>query len=393
MKLALSRELLWLKTICSLYYVSIMWLAYNSYFPKGLGLVSIPTWLDAYPELALVLMNACSVLILIFLLINFVRKSITSYSILLFLLCINVYLDLNKLSGQYFVNFCILTYCLNPVMLKKRKGEGRHLAIFSFGLYAAFFIWAGIFKFNANYMQDISPWFLNPLKNLLSLPSSIVNVMSYTSPFVEIFIPILFYFKRTRICALVLALSLHAVISYSLWIYDIYPPLVLNFQFMAFAVFFFFNLPNMKGLNILSRQTKVFLSCVALFPALSFVNLYPDEISFHTFSGRVKEVSYFTKHLRSDVDESFLKHTAKLEEGYQFDSLKWTLYDRAEEFNNTASNIKRLCYRLQKHWSSDQNIELRVEYLDSMWDSKRSELTVSCTEFSKLKLPYFSLID
>lgn len=363
-----------------------MFIASNSYFPENIFYLSAPSLNFLSNNFICNLVNLVSIGLLSLVLLNAFMKNRIMAILILLLLFFNIYLDLNKLSGQYVINTFI--FLINN-FFSHHKNLIKIKITTIFCLYASFFFWSGCFKINTYYFNSLSPWFLSPLKTFSFYSNSFSKFVSYCSPFIEMLIPVFFLSKRTRIISIVLASLTHILISYCLSMHKIYPPLILNAQFLVFAIFFFKFLPG----NVIKLSKKLTLALFLIFslPTLSYIDLYPDEIAFHTFSGRVKGVILKTKELNEKMPEEFLNNTTQVGDEYFFNSMNWTIYSRAEEFNNMGINISRLCYKLKRNWAKGE-IKIQLSYLEKMFDDKRSLKTISCNEFNQLVLPYYQII-
>ncbi|ARN78183.1 hypothetical protein BST97_09360 [Nonlabens spongiae] len=185
-------------------------------------------------------------------------------------------LDVSRLT-PYFI--CYLSLFLIANVFRNDPGQLEKGLIV---LLVTVYLFSGLNKFNDQFHERILPlvWFH-------SLPFQPSKGIGYLVAASEIMFGLLLLFKRTRKLACTLLIFMHVVLLWKLspfkwnWNAIVYP---WNFAMMAVLVFLFRSSVSFYG-ESLTPKLKTLAILLFVVPALSYVDVLPDNLGYKLYSG------------------------------------------------------------------------------------------------------------
>ncbi|MDP8926333.1 MAG: hypothetical protein M3M97_05370 [Actinomycetota bacterium] len=163
---------------------------------------------------------------------------------------------------------------------------------------ACTYLWSGLQKANAGFVENVYPEIVEPLASYLPLGiDSALSWGAYAVPAIEAAIGLgLLLTRRLRTPAVVAALLMHAFILFSIgpfgsnWNTVVWP---WNVAMVAFGFIMFWRTPDEPSFLEVLRPSGMFrvtvLVLFALMPALNFFELWDSYLSANLYSGNTKE--------------------------------------------------------------------------------------------------------
>jgi len=165
---------------------------------------------------------------------------------------------------------------------------------------AGTYVYSGLQKINANFMDNDFPWLAQPITRLLPQTADALHEFGMAAPFLQVAFGVGLLTRRFRRISLVLAVAMHV------FILSMLGPLGQNWNDIvwpwtsAMAVFdllLFGARPNVGAGQIVWPGRRVFpiltLLFFAVLPALSFFNLWDSDLSSALYSGNLTEAQIY----------------------------------------------------------------------------------------------------
>jgi hypothetical protein len=221
---------------------------------------------------------------------------------------------------------------------------------------ASTYLWSGLQKLNASFVEDLFPWLVEPLVALLPGASEqLVHPLGITVPFIEASIGI-GLLTRYRNAAIILALSMHAFILFSIgwfghdWNMVVWP---WNFAMMFFVIILFWRPEGFSARNVLIPRTSLLHGLVLLLfgvmPLFSFFSLWDSYLSMSLYSRNTKNaVLYVDKAAEDSLPEAIREFAVKSEvnsANTRISITKWSW----EDLNVPAYPESRMLQNVAKH--------------------------------------------
>ena len=218
-----------------------------------------------------------------------------SFALLAFFLAVFFVLqDVSRLQPWFYQ----YSFMLAAVGLSGLGRLGAESALNACRLIVAFtYLWSGLQKANASFVQSTYPWIIEPLAS--HLPSSVSSALSwgaYAVPAVEAASGLGLLVRPLRNSAVIGAILMHTFIMLSLgpWGHDwntvVWP---WNIAMVAFVFILFWRVPDNPSLLQVLRPTGAFQAAVlilfAFMPSFSFLGLWDSYLSSSLYSGNTKE--------------------------------------------------------------------------------------------------------
>lgn len=214
---------------------------------------------------------------------------------LILLILFSVYLcieDQNRLQ-PWFYNYTLILFIY--LFYKKRVDEpNNYISVFiSLQLLVALvYIFSGIQKFNASFVEDSFLWIISPLKNVLSNRQiALFSKIGYAIPYLEILIGVGLLFRQLRFIAVPMVVLMHVFILLMLgpfgksYNYVIWP---WNFAMIAINLLLFANVKQERffDLSILFKSGcfYIVITLMLIFPIFSLNNKYDSYLSSSLYS-------------------------------------------------------------------------------------------------------------
>lgn len=239
----------------------------------------------------------------------------------------------------------------------KQNLEKRELALNICRLIvASTYLWSGLQKLNASFVENLFPWLVEPLVALLPGASEqLVHPLGITVPFIEAGIGI-GLLTRFRNVAIVLALTMHAFILFSIgsfghnWNTVVWP---WNIAMMLFVVILFWRPEGFSARNILIPRTSLLhgaaLLLFGIMPLFSFFGLWDSYLSMSLYSSNTKNaVLYVNKAADDSLPETIRELAVKSEANSantRISITKWSW----EDLNVPAYPESRVLQSVGKH--------------------------------------------
>src|SRR5215217_1885938 len=170
------------------------------------------------------------------------------------------------------------------------------------------YFWSGLQKLNSGFVEGFFPWLIDPL--LAPLPEPLKDLaypLGIAVPFVEAGIGIGLLTTRFRNVAVVLALSMHAFILFSLGPFGHDGNTVIwpwNIAMMVFVVVLFWRSASVSTRDVLALRAPLFHGLVLLLfgvmPLFSFFGLWDSYLSASLYSDNIKRA---TLHISESVKD------------------------------------------------------------------------------------------
>lgn len=220
---------------------------------------------------------------------------------------------------------------------------------------ASIYFWSGLQKLNVSFVEDVYPWLIEPLINLL--PGSVEGLLQPAAiavPFVEISIGI-GLLTRFRNVAVILALFMHAFILFSLgpfgheWNSIVWP---WNTAMMAFVILLFWRVQNFSIKDIMIPKTSllhaVILILVFVMPVFSFFGLWDSYLSASLYSGNTKSgILYVSEDIQKELSstipsvalKSYGEDNVVDVSGWSIEELNVPPYPETRIYKNVAEHV------------------------------------------------------
>jgi hypothetical protein len=165
---------------------------------------------------------------------------------------------------------------------------------------ACTYLWSGLQKLNASFVEDVFPWLVEPL--VAPLPGfleELIHPLGIAIPFIEASIGV-GLLTRFRNAAVILALGMHVFILLCIgpfghdWNTVVWP---WNVAMMAFVVILFWRVEGFSARRVLIPETSPFHGLVLLLfgimPLFSFFGLWDSYLSASLYSGNNKSATIY----------------------------------------------------------------------------------------------------
>lgn len=316
-----------------------------------------------------------------------------------YIFCITVFVlvleDINRLQPWLWMHGLLLLFWIisSP---DKIFGIARFVLI-------CMYVWSGIYKLNLNFAWEVFPYYMKalgwgeyfylPFDELGNFPMPAINHLAWIVPFSELLIAVLLVTKYFKI-GVYFAVSLHLMILLLLgplgnswneivWIWNLEIILLLIFVFGS---------GNKWDLSFVSAKTKsISISLIAIFaivPAWWLFGYFPQNLSFHLYSGQNTYYHFYTK----EPDRQFLegdKQNWYIPSQKKDEILFWSFYyamdkTKLPSFPSRYHYIitgKKLCDCYDYSGSDKAGI---IIYSYKNFASEIVEERISCEELEKL---------
>ena len=223
---------------------------------------------------------------------------------------------------------------------------------------ASTYLWSGLQKLNAGFIDSLFPWLVGPLAALL--PESLgdpVRSIALVAPFVEASIGIGLLTRRFRDWAVVLALGMHAFVLFCIgplghgWNTVVWP---WNVAMSAFVVLLFWRTADfsLKQVLLPARRSPylhtVVLVLFAVMPLFGLFGLWDSYLSASLYSGNNKKGTLFIDETVKDrVPRGIHERVADLQTGekYVLNVSRWSY----EELNVPPYPETRIFRSVARH--------------------------------------------
>lgn len=164
---------------------------------------------------------------------------------------------------------------------------------------SAVYVWGGLQKLTPEFFNLVAPWFVKPAAAWL--PEAIVDVLKwgvFTAPFVEVFVGIGIWFRRTRTAALVATIVIHVIAvlflgplghkhNWIVWPWNLVMPVLVLILFPREA-------PTHLWTSLRSSAWSfIVVALFCLLPILSFFGKWDSYLSFSLYTGKLTKADIF----------------------------------------------------------------------------------------------------
>ena len=251
---------------------------------------------------------------------------------------------------------------------------------------ASIYLWSGLQKLNASFVENFFPGLFEPLSVLLPGPSEeMFYSLGIVVPFIEAGIGVGLLTRRFRNAAVVLALGTHVFILFSLgsfghdWNTVVWP---WNLAMTAFVVILFWRSGSFSARDVLIPRTSLFHGLVLLLfgfmPLFSFFGLWDSYLSASLYSGNNKIATiHVSDNVKDGLPETVRDLVSASEAddanvvdifGWSFEELNVPPYPEDRVFKNVA---RRVC----EHAEEPSEVTLTVEEkLNPVNGSRKAEV-------------------
>jgi hypothetical protein len=174
----------------------------------------------------------------------------------------------------------------------QHNAQGRHLALVSCRwIVASIYFYAGLQKANVGFVNNVFPWFVEPITQLFPSTQPLLIAGGFIVPFLEMGIGVGLLVKGYRETAVILACAMHILNLCMLLVHN-WGKGVLpwNASMMFFVIILFWRVEQLPLPSISLAGKLLQKSILALFvimPAFSFFNLWDSYLSASMYSGNI----------------------------------------------------------------------------------------------------------
>ncbi|MDQ3075722.1 MAG: DCC1-like thiol-disulfide oxidoreductase family protein [bacterium] len=229
---------------------------------------------------------------------------------------------------------------------------------------ASVYFFSGLQKLNLTFTDEIFPWMVKPIVNLLpSVLELHIHQLGTLVPFIEIAIGIGLLTNRFRKSAVILAMMSILFILATLgpfgnnWNSVVWP---WNIVMLIIVPLLFWNIPNFSVKDIFWPKNNFFQKVVVLFfvisPIFSFFNLWDSYLSFALYSGNVNSARIYVsdRFKERSPDELNIHLTAVEPNIHELNLFMWSInelnvpiYPETRIFKGVAKEICKYAYTRQ----------------------------------------------
>ncbi len=348
-RLLLLRVTLALACLAGFLLSAKLWLASRSY-----PLTPVFEWLPAVPEpVDRLWFGSLCLLLAVIVVARRSRKYLLAFVVLAGVLSL---FDQSRWQ-PWFYQYLFMFMALAVYPWGEQNLEKRELALnICRFIIASTYLWSGLQKLNASFVEDLFPWLVEPLVALLPGASEqLVHPLGITVPFIEASIGI-GLLTRFRNVAIILALSMHAFILFSIgwfghdWNTVVWP---WNFAMMVFVVILFWRPEGFSARDVLIPRTSLLHGLVLLLfgvmPMFSFFGLWDSYLSMSLYSSNTKNaVLYVNKAAEDSLPETMREFAVKSEVNSANTRISITRWSW-EDLNVPAYPESRVLQNVAKH--------------------------------------------
>ena len=259
---------------------------------------------------------------------------------------------------------------------------------------ASTYLWSGLQKLNASFLEDVFPWLVEPLVGFVpGRLEGLILSLGIAVPFVEAGIGV-GLLTRVRHVAVVLALGMHAFILFSIgpfghdWNSVVWP---WNLAMMAFVVILFWRTwrSPLRAALIPGGPRRRYLfhgAVLVLFvamPALSFLNLWDSYLSASLYSGNTKDATlYVTRAVHGRLPEEVRGQAAVAGRSAYTHAVHISSWS-SEEMNVPAYPESRVYKNVARYVcgyaTKPSGVKLAIQNKPAIWDGSREVEVYDCS--------------
>jgi hypothetical protein len=229
----------------------------------------------------------------------------------------------------------------------KTKNDGRFFELCAI-IIGGTYVLSGIQKLNPHFVREIVPWMAEPITS----SELLIHGAAYSAPFVEIAIGIGLWVKRTRVIAIIGAVTIWAAVMWSIgpfghdWNTVVWPWITIH---TALAILISRHIT--ASITIRGTVLHVYAALFLFLPLLSIANLWDAYLSASLYSGTIPQAT---------ITDNETKESVSLAT-WSYDELNVPPYPQPRVYR---SIIRTLCEQ------TDHSLTLRIDYYDLIRDGK-----------------------